>query len=127
MLVLAELASSDQSVCLIAPQRSLVREIRRALLPRVRALRKRMSRDLPDFLADFAADVLDEDPPDVDVMTPERFAAMLRADPEAVLARYGLFVFDEAHLVGDRGVGSRLRAPSPTCIGGRATLTTASC
>jgi hypothetical protein len=108
VLVLAELASSDQSVCLIAPQRSLVREIRRALLPRVRALRKRMSRDLPDFLADFAADVLDEDPPDVDVMTPERFAAMLRADPEAVLARYGLFVFDEAHLVGDRGRGFTL-------------------
>jgi hypothetical protein len=108
VLVLAELASSDQSVCLIAPQRSLVREIRRALLPRVRALRKRIGRDLPDFLADFAADVLDEDPPDVDVMTPERFAALLRTDPEAVLDRYGLFIFDEAHLVGDRGRGFTL-------------------
>lgn len=108
ILVLAELARSDQSVCLVAPQRSLVREIRRALLPRVRALRKRMSPDLPDFLADFAADVLDEDPPDVDVMTPERFAAMLRADPKGVLDRYGLFIFDEAHLVGDPGRGFTL-------------------
>ncbi|MEJ7655475.1 MAG: DEAD/DEAH box helicase [Thermoleophilaceae bacterium] len=108
IIVLAELASSDRSVCLIAPQRSLVREIRRALVPRVRALRKRLGVELPDFLADFAADVLDEDPPDVDVMTPERFAAMLRSDPEAVLRRYGLFVFDEAHLVGDKGRGFTL-------------------
>ncbi len=108
MLVLAELARSEQSVCLIAPQRSLVREIRRALLPRVRALRKRMSADLPDFLADFAADVLDEQPPDVQVVTPERFAAMLRGDPEGVLDRFGLFVFDEAHLVGDTGRGFTL-------------------
>jgi hypothetical protein len=108
ILVLAELARSDQSVCLVAPQRSLVREIRRALFPRVRALRKRLSPDVPDFLADFAADVLEEAPPDVDVMTPERFAALLRADAEAVLDRYGLFIFDEAHLVGDRGRGFTL-------------------
>jgi Lhr-like helicase len=108
ILVLSELAATDQSVCLIAPQRSLVREIRRALLPRVRALRKRLSPDLPDFLADFAADLIEADPPDVDVMTPERFAALLRADPEQVLARYGLFVFDEAHLIGDKGRGFTL-------------------
>jgi RAD3-like DEAD/DEAH box helicase len=108
VLVLAELAASDQSVCLVAPQRSLVREIRRALLPRVRALRKRLSPDLPDFLADFAANLVDEVPPDVDVMTPERFAALLRADPEHVLSRYGLFIFDEAHLIGDAGRGFTL-------------------
>ena len=108
ILVLAELARSELSVCLVAPQRSLVREIRRALLPRVRALRRRLGPDVPDFLADFAADVLDEDPPDVDVMTPERFAALLRSDPQAVLDRYGLFIFDEAHLVGDRGRGFTL-------------------
>lgn len=108
ILVLAELAGSDQSVCLIAPQRSLVREIRRALLPRVRALRKRLSPEVPDFLADFAADVLEDASADVDVMTPERFAALLRADAEAVLDRYGLFIFDEAHLVGDRGRGFTL-------------------
>jgi hypothetical protein len=108
VLVLAELAASDQSVCLIAPQRSLVREIRRALLPRVRALRKTLSADLPDFLADFSIDLVDEEPPDVDVMTPERFAALLRSDPLHVLSRYGLFIFDEAHLVGDAGRGFTL-------------------
>ncbi|MDQ3729502.1 MAG: DEAD/DEAH box helicase [Actinomycetota bacterium] len=108
ILVLAELAATDQSVCLVAPQRSLVREIRRALLPRARALRKRLSPDLPDFLADLAVGLIDEAPPDVDVMTPERFAALLRADPEQVLARYGLFVFDEAHLIGDEGRGFTL-------------------
>src|ERR1019366_3992593 len=99
ILVLVESARSEQSVCLIAPQRSLVREIRAALLPRVRALRKRMGVNLPDFLADFAADLFEDEPPDVDIMTPERFATMLRAAPQAVMSRYGLFVFDEAHLV----------------------------
>ncbi len=108
ILVLAELARSELSVCLVAPQRSLVREIRRALLPRVRALRRRLGPDVPDFLADFAADVLDDDPPDVDVMTPERFAALLRSDPQAVLDRCGVFIFDESHLVGDRGRGFTL-------------------
>ncbi len=108
ILVIAALAGNDRSVCLIAPQRSLVREIRRALLPRVRALRKRLSLDLPDFLAEFALDLLEGERPDVEVMTPERFATMLRVEPEAVLARYGLFLFDEAHLVGDRGRGFTL-------------------
>lgn len=108
IMVLSELASTHKSVCLVAPQRSLVREIRRALLPRVRALRKRLSPDVPDFLADFAAELIDEDPPDVDVMTPERFAALLRADPQHVLDRYGLFIFDEAHLVGDKDRGFKL-------------------
>lgn len=108
ILVLSELATNDQSVCLVAPQRSLVREIRRALLPRVRALRKSLGADLPDFLADFAADLVDEAPPDVDVMTPERFAALMRADVEHVLSQYGLFIFDEAHLIGDAGRGFTL-------------------
>lgn len=109
ILVLAELARSDRSVCLVAPQRSLVREIRRALIPRVRALQKRLSPEAPDFLADFAADILQGDqPPDIELLTPERFATMLRADAEHVLDRFGLFIFDEAHLIGDSARGFTL-------------------
>jgi hypothetical protein len=108
ILILSELASTGESVCLVAPQRSLIREIRRALLPRVRALHKHMAPDLPDFLADFAAELFEQAEPDVDVVTPERFAALLRADPSGVLERYSLFIFDEAHFVGDDGRGFTL-------------------
>jgi DEAD/DEAH box helicase/Helicase conserved C-terminal domain len=113
IIVLAELAREERSVCLVAPQRSLVREIRRSLLPRVRALRKNLNRELPDFsILDFeelaALISLDEQQADVDILTPERFAAMLRFDTEAVLSRYSLFIFDEAHLVGDSSRGFTL-------------------
>jgi len=100
VLVLAALATDDRSVCLVAPQRSLVREIRRALGPRVRSLRSELGREAADF--ETAAIELEAgDDARVDVLTPERFAQMLRMDPLAVLARYGLLIFDEAHLVGD--------------------------
>jgi hypothetical protein len=109
ILVLSELAREDRSVCFIAPQRSLVREIRRALLPRVRALRKTLNRDLPDFVVGEISEFLEpNDPADVEILTPERFAALLRNDPDDVLNRYSLFIFDEAHLVGDRSRGFTL-------------------
>jgi hypothetical protein len=113
IMVLAELAREERSVCLVAPQRSLVREIRRSLLPRVRALRKNLNRELPDFsILDFeqltAMINAEEQQADVDIVTPERFAAMLRFDAEAVLSRYSLFIFDEAHLVGDSSRGFTL-------------------
>jgi hypothetical protein len=112
IIVLSELAREDRSVCLIAPQRSLVREIRRALLPRVRALRKNLGRELPDFAISSVAEIVEmigaQEPADVDILTPERFAALLRADADAVLAKYSLFIFDEAHLVGDGSRGFTL-------------------
>jgi hypothetical protein len=109
ILVLSELAREDRSVCFIAPQRSLVREIRRALLPRVRALRKTLNREMPDFVIGEISDFLEPDEPtDVEILTPERFAALLRSDPDSVLDRYSLFIFDEAHLVGDRSRGFTL-------------------
>lgn len=109
ILVLSELAREERSVCFIAPQRSLVREIRRALLPRVRALRKTLNRELPDFVISEISELLEpSEPADVEILTPERFAALLRNDPDAVLNRYSLFIFDEAHLVGDRSRGFTL-------------------
>jgi hypothetical protein len=62
---------------------------------------------LEQLLADFGED---RQLPDVEVMTPERLAHLLHRDPEAVLDRFQLFVFDEAHLIGERGRGFTLEA-----------------
>jgi hypothetical protein len=52
------------------------------------------------------ADVLDRaQPGDVEVMTPERLAHLLRHDAPAVLERFGMFIFDEAQLLKESGRG----------------------
>ena len=114
LLMVAHLSMSDTSICYVAPMRSLGREMRRAMRSRLIALQKELGRDLPDFLPtefenfpeifDLLVD-LDDQPTNVDVMTPERLSNLLRHDPQAVLDRYGLFIFDEAHLLGERGRG----------------------
>jgi hypothetical protein len=50
------------------------------------------------------SDVITEEP-QVEVMTPERLAYLMRTDPAAVMARFGLFIIDEAHSVSDPSRG----------------------
>jgi hypothetical protein len=119
LLMITHLANTQTSICYVAPMRSLGREIRKAMRSRLRPLRRELGRDLPDFfphglvtfsdLLELVADA-SEPPPDVDIMTPERLAHLLREDAEAVLDRYGLFIFDEAHLLGEKGRGFTLES-----------------
>lgn len=71
LLALTHLANGIDSVCYVAPMRSLGREVREALRGRLRVVRRELGSHLPDFLADFLGpgDIPD---PQVDVMTPER-------------------------------------------------------
>jgi hypothetical protein len=111
VLAVAYLASGDRSVCYVAPTRSLGREIRRAMASRIRILQKEAGADRPDFptLSDllFAAE---ESPADIEVMTPERLAHLLRHDAEAVLSQFGMFIFDEAQLIKETGRGFTLES-----------------
>jgi hypothetical protein len=116
MMVVTHLATQTTRVCYVTPLRSLAREIRRALRSRLSFLQREVGRDLPDrvAVADSAlaaiaplqvSTLLEPQEPDVDVMTPERLSSLLRRDPENVLGSYGLFIFDEAHMLAEPGRG----------------------
>lgn len=112
MLAVEYLDRTGRSVCYVAPTRSLCREVRRAMANRVRILQKESGPDLPDFptLAQLFA-VLDlTEPADVEVMTPERLAHLLRHDSSAVLERFGMFIFDEAQHMKETGRGFTLES-----------------
>jgi len=105
--LLAQLVSADHvlrrgtGVCFVAPTRSLCREIEASMRARLRMIVRSDDVIFSDWMF-----VIGQDPePTVEVMTPERLAYLMRADPDAVLARFGLFVIDEAHSVGDVGRG----------------------
>jgi hypothetical protein len=112
MLAVEYLERADRSVCYVAPTRSLCREVRRAMTSRLRILQKETGPDLPDFPA--AAElwaILDRgQPADVEVMTPERLAHLLRHEPSAVLERFGMFIFDEAQHLKETGRGFTLES-----------------
>jgi hypothetical protein len=113
MLAVAHLARSDSSVCYVAPTRSLGREVRKAMASRVRILQREAGPDQPDYpasVADLFGDLDDGPPPDVEVMTPERLAHLLRHDTSAVLNRFGMFIFDEAQLIKEQGRGFTLES-----------------
>jgi hypothetical protein len=108
LLAVEHLSRTDRSVCYVVPTRSLGREVRRAMANRVRVLEKEAGSDQPDYptLFDFlAADATPDVPADVEVMTPERLARLLRHDADAVLDRFGMFIFDEAQLLKEPGRG----------------------
>ena len=106
LLALTHVATGFDSVCYVAPMRSLGREVRDALRSRLRVVRRELGPDLADYYPSLLpADDVPE--PQVDVMTPERLGHLMRNDLDGVLERYGMFIFDEAHLVADpsRGFG----------------------
>jgi superfamily II DNA/RNA helicase len=138
LMIVAHLARGNAGgVCFVAPMRSLGREVRRALRNRLRVLARELGAELPDFGpllellsglrgAEPAAAQAPETevslmqllagmtsaggPADVEVMTPERLAHLLRRDPETVLQRFQMFVFDEAHFLAERGRGFTLES-----------------
>ena len=103
VFVLTHLTSNDDDVCVVAPTHSLCRELAMGLERRLRTLGYQLYKDGPLGL-------FEEKPPDarVVVLTPEKLAARLRSDPEALLQEFGMFVIDEAHLVADGDRGWRL-------------------
>ena len=98
LLVAQHLAMASNSVCFVAPSHSLCRETRKGLGRRLWTLRRRIAEEGP---------LGDSFPTrgDVVIMTPEKLASRLRADEQALLDQFGLFVLDEAHLVGDETRG----------------------
>jgi hypothetical protein len=112
LLSVEHIARTDRSVCYVVPTRSLGREVRRAMSSRVRVLQKETAAEQADFssLWGLFDTVTTEEPADVEVMTPERLAHLLRHDPAAVLDRFGLFIFDEAQLLKETGRGFTLEA-----------------
>jgi hypothetical protein len=126
LLMVAHLATASTGVCYVTPLRSLGREVHRSLARRLRIMAREVAREEPDFgLPEELAMVLGtlggNSPaitgvteasvqPDVAIMTPERLALALREDASAVLDRFGLFVFDEAHLIGERSRGFLLES-----------------
>lgn len=99
LFTLTHLASGQGDVCFVVPTRSLGREVRKDLRRRIRLFGRDVAAERPDWDATAAAAAA------VEVMTPERLAHMLRSDTTGVLERFGFFIFDEAHNVGegDRG------------------------
>lgn len=112
LLSVEHIARTDRSVCYVVPTRSLGREVRRAMSSRVRVLQKETAAEQADFssLWGLFDAVTTEEPADVEVMTPERLAHLLRHDAAAVLDRFGLFIFDEAQLLKETGRGFTLEA-----------------
>jgi hypothetical protein len=107
VIVATELATRPRGVAFVAPTRSLCREVRQALRGRLRFLARQHITAMSDWIY---VDVWDDETPDVEVMTPERLAYLMREDADAVLARFGMFIFDEAHALGDKERGWTLES-----------------
>lgn len=106
LLIASYLATEDRGVCYVAPTRSLCREVQGALLQRLRFIARGVSAELPEwFLPDGLASAAA-----VEVMTPERLAFLLRSEGRGVLDRFGMFVFDEVHTIGDASRGWTLES-----------------
>ena len=98
LLILSHLSTAQTSVCYVAPTRSLCREVANSLERRLRYLGKEIVSELSE--GDWLDNILNLDP-QVEVMTPERLSYLLRTDSEQLLQKFGLFIFDEVHTVGE--------------------------
>ncbi len=103
VLIAHHLSTRFTSACYIAPTRSLCREVAASMKDRLKFLN--LKSRFREVLEDSGLDEDDITEPTVDILTPESLAGLLRRDPAAVYAKYGLFVFDEVHAVGDVGRG----------------------
>jgi hypothetical protein len=101
VIVADHLARRGTGVCFVAPTRSLCREIEASLRRRLRLIATAAEITVSDVA--FEIPLVDEVA--IEVMTPERLAYLMRADPDTVLARYGLFIIDEAHTLTDGARG----------------------
>lgn len=100
LFVIAHLEQQEQGVCFIVPTHSLAREVRGSLQERLRlvGMSSRVFLDADEWNDNSAGK-------QVDVMTPEKLANLLKNYPSRVLQKYSLFIFDEAHLIGDKNRG----------------------
>jgi hypothetical protein len=108
LLIATHLGSAQQGgVCYVAPTRTLCHEVRRALDRRLPYIARRIEADLPEWFSpeEDWVQLVGGRAADVEVMTPERLAFLLRSDSQEVLRRFGLFIFDEVHNVGEPGRG----------------------
>jgi hypothetical protein len=105
LLVAEHVSRGGSSVCYVAPTRSLCHEVRTHLNHRLRVLRTSVVDDLPPWVP-----VRYAPQSSVEVMTPERLSYLVRSDTDALLERFGLFLFDEVHNIGEVGRGWTLES-----------------
>lgn len=107
MFALSHLSAGRGDVCYIVPTRSLAREVRRDLRRRLRLIAHDVAPERTEWTEVSSAQF-----GSVEVHTPEGLAHMLRNDTAGMLERFGMFIFDEAHTVGEGERGFTVE----TCI-----------
>lgn len=107
LLIASHLAREQSGVCYVAPTRSLCREVQGAIQQRLSYIAYDVTANMPEWRL---PEYLTPDRSDVEVMTPERLAYLLRAEGRGLLDRFGMFVFDEVHNISDRARGWTLES-----------------
>lgn len=102
-ILMSHVARGAGDACVVVPTHSLARELRRDLDRRLST----MARSAADA-GGLGTPIPGQSA--IVVMTPEKFAAHLRSEPEALLNRFTFFAFDEAHLVADADRGWTLES-----------------
>lgn len=101
LFTLCHIAANQGGVCYVVPTRSLAREVRRDLASRLRLYSRSVAPERFEW-ADLEDSASDDT---VEVLTPERLSHLIRTNVNSLLDRFGLFIFDEAHSIGDESRG----------------------